>query len=43
MLFGPIDLFGFKLEMMVEISFLLVGEKKNDSGIIFNVLRKMFM
>ena len=30
MLFGPTDLFGFNLEMMIEISFLLVGDKKND-------------
>ena len=30
MLFGPTDLFGLNLEMMIEISFLLVGDKKND-------------
>ena len=26
MLFGPTDLFGLKLEMMLEISFLLIGD-----------------
>ena len=31
MLFGPTDLFGFKLEMIIEISFLLIGDKKNVS------------
>ena len=42
MLFGPTDLFGFKLEMMLEISFLLVGDKKNEFEELFSVY-SMFM
>ena len=30
MLFGATDLLGFKPEMMLKVSFLLVGNKKND-------------
>ena len=30
MLFGPTDLLQFKLEMILEKSFLLVGENRND-------------
>ena len=30
MLFGQPNLFGSKLEMILQISFLLVGDKKND-------------
>ena len=37
MLFGPKDLFGFKLEMMLEISFLLVGDKKNEFEELFSM------
>ena len=33
--FGPTDLFGFKLEVMLEISFLLVGDKKNEFEELF--------
>ena len=31
MLFGPTDSFQFKLEMIIEISFLLIGDEKNVS------------
>ena len=37
MLFGPTDLFGFKLEMMLEIPFLLIGDKKNDLKDLFSM------
>ena len=39
MLFGPANLFGFKLEMMLEISsfFFLVGDKKNDIEELFSM------
>ena len=30
MLFGPTGLFGLKLEIMLEISFLLLGDKKTE-------------
>ena len=39
-LFGPTDLFGFKLEMMLEISFLIVGDKKNDLQDLFPCIQK---
>ena len=35
MLLGLVDLFGLKLKMMLEISFLLVGDKKNDLKYLF--------
>ena len=35
MLFGPTGLFRFKLKMMLEISFLLVGDKKNNLEELF--------
>ena len=35
MLLGLVDLFGLKLKMMLEISFLLVGDKKNDLKYFF--------
>ena len=38
--FEPTDLFELKLEMILEISFLLVEEKKNS---IFDVFRKMLI
>ena len=37
MLFGPTNFFGFKLEIMLEISFLLVGYKKSDSEELFSM------
>ena len=37
MLFGPTNLFGFKQEMMLEISFLLVGDKKNEFEELFSM------
>ena len=37
MLFGPTDLIGFKLEIMLEISFLLVGDKKNEFEELFSM------
>ena len=44
MLFGPTDLFGFKLDMILDISFLLVGYKlARVRGIVFHVFRRMFI
>ena len=40
MLFGPTDLSGFKVEIMLKISFLLVGDKRK---LICHVFRKMYM
>ena len=37
MLFGPTNLFGFKQEMMLEISFLLVRDKKNEFEELFSM------
>ena len=37
MLFRLTDLFWFKLEMILEISFLLVGDKKNDLDELFSM------
>ena len=34
-LLGPTDLFEFKLEMMLEISFSLIGDKKNGLEELF--------
>ena len=39
MLFGSTDLFGFKLEIMLENSFLLVGDK-NDLRNYFPCIQK---
>ena len=40
MLFGPTELFGTNLEMMLEISSLLVGDKKNDWRNYFPCIQK---
>ena len=37
MLFGLTNLFGFKQEMVLEISFLLVGDKKNEFEELFSM------
>ena len=37
MLLGPTDLIRFKLEIMLQISFLLVGDKKNDLEELFSM------
>ena len=37
MLFGTTDLLGFKLEIMVKISFLLVEDKKNELEELFSM------
>ena len=37
MLFGLTDLFEFKLEIMFEISFLLVGDKKSEFEELFSM------
>ena len=37
MLFGPRALFGLKPEMMLQISFLLVGDKNNDFKELFSL------
>ena len=37
MLFGPTDLFEFKLEIILEISFLLVGYKNNEFETLFSI------
>ena len=36
-LLGPTDLFEFKLEMMLEISFSLIGDKKNGLEELFSM------
>ena len=44
MLFGPTNLFGFKLEMMLEISFLLlVGDKKNELEELFSMYSEKYL
>ena len=35
MLFGPTDLFGIKLEIMLKIWFLLLGDRKNELEELF--------
>ena len=43
MLFRPTDLFGFKPEMMLEISFLLAGDKKNEFEELFSVYSEKYL
>ena len=43
MLFGPTDLFGLKLEMMLEISFLLVGDKINEFEELFSLYSEKYL
>ena len=43
MLFGPTDLFGLKLEMMLEISFLLVGDKRNEFEELFSLYSEKYL
>ena len=40
MIFGPTDLVGFKLEMMLKTSFLLVRDKKMSSRNYFPCIQK---
>ena len=43
MLFGPTDLFGLKLEIMLEISFLLVGDKINEFEELFSLYSEKYL
>ena len=43
MLFGPTDLFELKLEIMLEISFLLVGDKINEFEELFFLYSEKYL